>query len=160
MLAILALCIAVILTDSSRASTQANPTTWAAALALTGLNLISVMSKDPLTMAIAWAVTDVVELVYVLTFSRNSGSTNKVTTIYGVRLISTFVLVAATAVGWQVTAGLDFTQSLRQPACFSLLRLGCAWVCCRLISLSKTPWKPGMEPIYCCAFRQWLQPLS
>ncbi len=110
MLAILALCIAVILTDSSRASTQANPTTWAAALALTGLNLISVMSKDPLTMAIAWAVTDVVELVYVLTFSRNSGSTNKVTTIYGVRLISTFVLVAATAVGWQVTAGLDFTQ--------------------------------------------------
>ncbi len=113
MLAILALCIAVILTDSSRASTQANPTTWAAALALTGLNLISVMSKDPLTMAIAWAVTDVVELVYVLTFSRNSGSTNKVTTIYGVRLISTFVLVAATAVGWQVTAGLDFTKSLR-----------------------------------------------
>lgn len=110
MVAILALCIAVILTDSSRASAQANPTTWAAALGLTGLNLISVMSKSPLTMAIAWAITDLVELIYLLNFLRGSESTSKVTTIYGVRLISTVVLVAATAVGWQVTAGLDFTQ--------------------------------------------------
>lgn len=45
-----------------------------------------------------------------LSFLRNSGLTGKITTAYGVRLISTFVLVAATAVGWQVTAGLDFTQ--------------------------------------------------
>jgi hypothetical protein len=110
MLAILALCIAVILTDSSRTSTNTTPTTWAAALALTGLNLISVMSKGPMTMAVAWAITDLVELIYLLNFNRGSGSTGKVTTVYGVRLISTFVLVAATAVGWQVTAGLDFTQ--------------------------------------------------
>lgn len=37
MVAILALCIAVILTNSSRTSTNTNPTTWAAALSLTGL---------------------------------------------------------------------------------------------------------------------------
>ncbi len=110
MVAILALCIAVILTDSSRASTNATPTTWAAALALTGLNLIAVMSRGPLTMAIAWAITDLVELIYLLNFNRSSGSKSNITAIYGVRLISTFVLVAATAVGWQVTAGLDFTQ--------------------------------------------------
>jgi hypothetical protein len=110
MVAILALCIAVILTDSSRASTNTTPTNWAAALALTGMNLFSVMAKGPLTMAIAWAVTDLVELIYVLNIIRSSVSTGKVTTIYGVRLMSTFVLVAATAVGWQVTAGLDFTQ--------------------------------------------------
>ena len=110
MVAILALCIAVILTDSSRASTNTTPTTWAAALSLTGLNLIAVTARGPLTMAIAWAVTDLVELTYVLTFQRSSGSIGKVTTTYGVRLISTFVLVAATAVGWQVTPGLDFTQ--------------------------------------------------
>ena len=109
-IAILALCIAVILTDSSRASTNTTPTTWAAALALTGLNLMSVMAKDPLTMAIAWAIPDLVELSFMLNLLRNSGATGKVTTAYGVRLISTFVLVAATAVGWQVTAGLDFTQ--------------------------------------------------
>lgn len=108
--AILALCIAVILTDSSRASTNTTPTNWAAALALTGLNLISVMSRGPLTMAIAWAITDLVELSFMLNSLRNSGETGKVTNVYGVRLISTFVLVAATAVGWQVTAGLDFTQ--------------------------------------------------
>lgn len=110
MVAILALCIAVILTDSSRASTNTTPTTWAAVLALTGLNLFSVMSRDPLTMAIAWSITDLVELFFMLSFLRNSGLTGKVTTVYGVRLISTFVLVAATAVGWQVTAGLDFTE--------------------------------------------------
>lgn len=110
MIAILVLCLSVILTDSSRASANANPSSWAAALGLTGLNLISVMSKNPLTMAVAWAITDLVELIYILIFLRSSGSTGNVTTIYGVRLISTFVLVAATAVGWQVTAGLDFTQ--------------------------------------------------
>ena len=110
MVAILALCIAVILTDSSRASSSTTPATWSAALALTGLNLISVMSRGPLTMAVAWAITDLVELLYMLNFLRNTGSTSKVTTVYGVRLISTFVLVAATAVGWQVTAGLDFAQ--------------------------------------------------
>jgi len=110
MVAILALCIAVILTDSSRASTSTTPTSWAAALVLTGLNLISVMSRDPLTMSIAWAVTDLVEWIYVLSILRNSESKGRVTTVYGVRLISTFVLVAATAIGWQVTAGLDFTQ--------------------------------------------------
>ena len=110
MVAILALCIAVILTDSSRASSNTSPTNWAAALALTGLNLVSVMARGPLTMAIAWAVTDLVEMIYVLNFLRSPGANGKVTTVYGVRLISTFVLVAATAVGWQVTAGLDFTQ--------------------------------------------------
>ncbi len=110
MVAILALCIAVILTDSSKASTNTTPTNWAAALALTGLNLVSVMAREPLTMAVAWAVTDLVELIYILNLLRSPGSNPKVTTAYGVRLISTFVLVAATAVGWQVTAGLDFTQ--------------------------------------------------
>lgn len=109
-IAILALCIAVILTDSSRASTNTTPTTWAAALALTGLNLMSVMSKSPMTMAIAWSITDLVELLFMLNLLRNSEATGKITTVYGVRLISTFVLVIATAVGWQVTAGLDFTQ--------------------------------------------------
>jgi len=110
MVAILALCIAVILTDSSRSSSNTSPATWAAALALTGLNLVSVMSKGPLTMAIAWALTDLVELSFMLNLLRSSGTTAKVTSAYGVRLISTFVLVTATAVGWQVTEGLDFTQ--------------------------------------------------
>ena len=124
MVAILALCIAVILTDSSRASTNTTPNTWAAALALTGLNLISVMSKGPLTMAIAWVITDLVELTFMLYFLRNSGSTGKVTTVYGVRLIGTFVLVAATAVGWQVTAGLDFTQIPPTASLLFLLAAG------------------------------------
>jgi hypothetical protein len=133
MVAILALCVSVILTDSSRTSTNTTPTTWAAALALTGLNLIAVMSRGPLTMAIAWAVTDLVELVYVLIIQRSSGSTGKVTTTYGVRLISTFVLVAATAVGWQVTAGLDFTQI---PPTASLLFLVAAGLRLGVLPLS------------------------
>jgi len=122
--AILALCIAVILTDSSRTSTNTTPANWAAALALTGLNLVSVMARGPLTMSIAWAITDLVELIYVLTFLRDSGSDGKVTTVYGVRLISTFVLVAATAVGWQVTAGLDFTQIPPTASLLFLLAAG------------------------------------
>ena len=120
MVTMLTLCIAVILTDSSRATTSTTPTVWAAALALTGLNLVSIMSSGPLTMAIAWAVTDLVEMIYILSFRHSLGSNARVTTVYGVRLLSTFVLVAATAVGWQVTAGLDFTQI---PATASLLFL-------------------------------------
>lgn len=124
MVAILALCIAVILTDSSRASTNTAPTNWSAALALTGLNLVSVLAKSPLTMAIAWAITDLVELIYVLSFTRSPGSNPKVTTVYGVRLISTFVLITATAVGWQVTAGLDFTQIPPTASLLFLLAAG------------------------------------
>ena len=124
MVAILTLCIAVILTDSSRSSTNTSPTNWAAALALTCLNLVSVLARGPFTMAIAWAITDLVELIYVLVFARSSESSGKVTTTYGVRLISTFVLLAATAVGWQVTAGLDFTQIPPTASLLFLLAAG------------------------------------
>lgn len=110
MAAILTLCVAVILTDSSRVANNTTPTNWSAALSLTGLNLISVMAKGPLTLAIAWAITDLVELSYVLTLLSSPGSKGKVASVYGARLISTFALVAATAIGWQVTVGLDFAQ--------------------------------------------------
>ena len=110
LVAILALCVAVILTDSSRLSSNTSPASWAAILALTDLNLISVMSRDPLTMAVIWAITDLVELFYLLITLPSPDTKGKIATLYGVRLISTFVLVAATAMGWQVTAGLDFTQ--------------------------------------------------
>jgi len=124
MVAVLVLCIAVILTDSSRTSTATTPNTWAGSLAITGLNLISIMSKNPLTMAIAWSLVDLAVLIYLLILTRSPEMTGKITTFYGIRLMSTFVLVAATSVGWQVTAGLDFEQIPPTASLFFLIAVG------------------------------------
>lgn len=124
MVAVLVLCIAVILTDSSRASNPATPNTWAGALALTGLNLTSIMAKEPLTMSIAWAIIDFSVLIYLLTLTPDPMHTGKITTFYGVRLVSNFVLVAAAAVGWQVQAGLTFEEIPPTASLFFLLAAG------------------------------------
>ncbi len=124
MVANLALCIAVILTDSSRASATTTPQTSAGALVVTGLSLLSIMSKGPLTMSIAWAVIDFSVLIYLLILTHDPTGTAKLTTFYGVRLVSNFVLIAATAIGWQVTAGLGFDQIPPTASLFFLIAAG------------------------------------
>ena len=101
-LAIITLCMGVIFTDSSRTSLGRSPLVWASSLAITAVNLVAVLAGDPLTMAMAWALVDALELGSLLMMRGRSGPPQRMATYFGLRILSTFTLIGATAIGWQI----------------------------------------------------------
>jgi len=54
MVAVLGICVAALLTDTTRADPGINPYSWVQTVSITGLNLFAILAANPLTMAIAW----------------------------------------------------------------------------------------------------------
>ncbi len=100
--AMLTICMAVLFTDSTRAQLAEAPLGWAGTLAITAINLAAILAGNPFTMALAWGLVDLVELVHLLRVRSVSLDNTHIVSVYGLRLASTFALVAATVIGWQV----------------------------------------------------------
>lgn len=128
MVAVLSMCVAALLTDTTRADPGITTSSWSLSILLTGLNLFAILAANPLTMAIAWMVTDLVELVTLVRMSTThefmSGSAN----LFSIRILSTFLLLTATSIAWQTNPFSSF--DVMQPTASVLfliaagLRLG------------------------------------
>ena len=108
--ALITLCMATIFTDTTRANLDKTPFSWAGSLVIALINLFAVLAGNPLTIALAWALADLVELSYLFSL-RNSDSNNQdLVTGYTTRLLSILALVVATALGWRTQPNFDLHE--------------------------------------------------
>jgi len=92
--AVMTLALAALLTDISRVS-ELDPQTWASIQALSGVGLIAVISGNPLTMLMAWAVLDIVESVVQLLRVAGSSEREQVVITFSVRIAGMLLLILA-----------------------------------------------------------------
>lgn len=102
LVAILSMAVAVLLTDTTRMEAGITPYSWLRVLTITALNLISILAANPLAMAISWMLIDLVDILSLLQLSSASQLGSKITSAFGIRLLSTFMLVFATANTWRI----------------------------------------------------------
>ncbi|MGB4595451.1 MAG: hypothetical protein WBI14_06055 [Anaerolineaceae bacterium] len=101
-LALITLCLATIFTDTTRANLSKTPFSWAGSMAIALINIIAVLAANPLTVAFAWALVDLVELIYLFSLRTEEKNNQNLVSEFTIRLLSVLTLVAATVVGWRM----------------------------------------------------------
>ena len=124
MVAILTICLASLLTYTTRTGEGVNTYSWTQILITTALNLIAILAANPLTMAIAWMLTDLVELFSTLRLSQETETSSKVINLFSIRLLSTLVLMVATAFAWRSEPFSGFEIMQPQGSLFFLIAAG------------------------------------
>ena len=128
LVAIISMTVAILLTDTTRVDESVTPYAWLRVLMITALNLISILAANPLTMAISWMLIDMVDILSLLGLSKASELGSKITTAFGIRLLSTFMLVFATALAWRIDpVQISYAQMTNASIYFLMaagLRLG------------------------------------
>ncbi len=124
----LSMALAVLLTDTTRADATVTPLSWVRLLAVTGLNLIAILAANPLTMAVSWMMVDLVDIMSLMKITKATDLSAKITSAFGIRLLSSFLLVFATAVAWRVDpVQINYAQMTNASIYFLMaagLRLG------------------------------------
>lgn len=122
-LALATLCLAVILTDVARAA-EADWSAWAGCMALTALGLVAVLAGNPLTLALAWAAIDLVELVILLAQILQSEVRERIVVAFSIRVIGLMLLVWASVAARSTGAELTFANIPVQVSAYLLLAGG------------------------------------
>lgn len=122
--ALISLCMAVIFTDSTRSFLKTSPASWAGSLAITAINLVALLSGDPISLAVVWALVDVIELVYLHVNQPKDKTDPHLVTVFGVRLLSVFALIGATVIGWQVKPGFSLAEIPATAGLYFLVAAG------------------------------------
>jgi hypothetical protein len=86
--------LVVLLTDVIRLN-ELNPQTWALIQALGCVGLIAVVAGNPLTMLLAWAMTDIVESLILLFQVTGSIERERVVISFSIRIASMIILISA-----------------------------------------------------------------
>jgi len=120
-LALSTLALAAILTDISR-STETNRLTWAGSLAFTALGILAAMAGNPLTLMLAWAALDLIELVIMLVRVKPVDQREQVVITFSARVAGILALAAAAGLGSEIP--LSFAQIAPQSSIFLLLAAG------------------------------------
>lgn len=123
-LSLVTLCMAVIFTDSARTRTESSPVTWAGSLAITSIGLLALLAGDPLTMVMAWAFVDLIELVYLLSTQDSDVFYPRIILFYGIRLLSIIMFIWATMVGWLDAGSFDLTTIPARSGMYFLIAAG------------------------------------
>jgi hypothetical protein len=93
-LGLVSLVLAVILTDVARAA-EADWLAWASSLTITALGLVAVLAGNPLTLMLAWAALDLVEVLILLSETLKSSIREQIIIAYATRIAGiTFLLIA------------------------------------------------------------------
>lgn len=106
-IALLTICMATIFTDTTQTNSPSAPLRWAGSIAIVLINLVGLLAGNPLTLAIAWALVDVIELLYMISLRLSYENSRALATSFTIRLLSLFTLILATAIGWRSQP--DFT---------------------------------------------------
>ena len=123
-IAVMTLCIAGIFTQTTLISDKESTPQWVAALTLTALTLISLASNNALTLAITWSIIDLTEFFYEIRRSDPHKKQGRVMRVFVVRILSTFTLIFATSVAWQVQPNFDLNQIPSSAGIFFLIAAG------------------------------------
>ncbi len=123
-MALITICLASILTDTARSQQESNPISWAASMSITAIGLIALLAGNPLTMVMAWAFVDIVELVYFLTSQPKGKFTQRTISAFAVRLLSIMAFIWATMVGWTEVGYFDFTEMPSRAGIYFLIAAG------------------------------------
>lgn len=99
--ALITLCMATIFTDTTQTNLASTPFSWAGSIAIALINLVGILAGNPLTLALAWALVDLVELIYLFNLSSDEQNNRTLVTSYAIRLLSLMTLISAMVVGWQ-----------------------------------------------------------
>lgn len=128
MVAALSMAVAVTLTDTTRANVKTKPDAWVRVITITALNLISILAANPLTMAISWMLVDLFDIFSLLRLSNAAKLGTKIRSVFGIRILSTFMLVFATSVSWRIDpVQINYAQMTNASIYFLIaagLRLG------------------------------------
>ena len=122
-LSLTSLAPAIIWTSTAR-STTTGPLAWSSTLALTGLGLIAVLSGNVLTLLLALAAVDVLELVSTLRVVDDPVSSNTEVTAFAVRMLGLGLLVWGAVVAYSAGAELNFESMPPQGSLYLLLGVG------------------------------------
>lgn len=106
-ISLLTICMAAIFTDTTQTNNPSAPLRWVGSITIALINLVGLLAGDPLTLAIAWALVDIIELLYMINLQLNFENNQVVATSFAIRLLSLFALLLATAVGWHDQPGFS-----------------------------------------------------
>lgn len=124
MVAVLGMCVAALLTDTTRADPGITPYSWIQTVSITGLNLLAILAGNPLTLALAWMLIDLVELLTLLRLSKAAELGSKIVSLFGIRILSTFMLITATSIAWQAQPFAGFQVMQPNASLFFLIAAG------------------------------------
>lgn len=106
-LALATLALATILTGIGRLE-DLEAGAWTGSLAISALGILAVLAGNPLTLALAWTVLDVVELVLLLVRMPDALRRRNVVVHFATSLLGTFLLLYADALALNLGAPLTF----------------------------------------------------
>ncbi|MCJ7696453.1 MAG: hypothetical protein MUO40_13650, partial [Anaerolineaceae bacterium] len=123
-IALITIALAVIFTDSTKVLDKSSSNTWAGSLAITAIGLLSIMAGNPLTMVLAWAFVDVVEIFIHFSAQETNKHNHRIILLYGIRLISIILFIWATMVGWLESGNFDLDHIPTRAGIYFLLSAG------------------------------------
>ena len=109
-LAMATIMLAVILSDAARTRYDSTPRAWSISLLMAAFGLLAIQAGTSLTMMMAWALLDLLEMFQLLQLKGITQSSQRVIVSYGVRIGSIFLLILATMLGWSAVGDFDLTQ--------------------------------------------------
>ncbi len=101
-MALAALLVAVVFTDSARYSSLTRAGTWAGSLLLISLGIFSSLANQPLVLVLGWTAMDAVELFLIFDTAGEARTTRQVIVSFGYRLAGTIIVL-----GTILTSTLD-----------------------------------------------------
>lgn len=108
--ALAGLLLGMIQTASARLIGQAHPRAWAGALLVTGAGMLALLSANPLTLAIAWTVIDLIELVILIITVPENRQHSRIVLAFATRVGGTLTLIWAVLQARSLGAILTFDQ--------------------------------------------------
>jgi hypothetical protein len=122
-LALVTLVLSVILTDVARAA-EADWSAWAGSLSLASLGMVAVQAGNPLTLVLAWAAIDLVELFILLGHLRSSVSRERLVVVFSARVGGIILLLWASMITQSSGLELTFASIPAQASVYLLLAAG------------------------------------
>jgi hypothetical protein len=122
--ALVTLCTAVILTDSTRSFLPSSPNAWANAIAITAVNLIGILAGDPITLMFAWVIIDTIEFVYLYQTRLDRSSDAGLAGFMTIRVLSVMALAAGAVTGWLSMPAFGMAEIPQKAGIYFLMAAG------------------------------------
>jgi len=122
-LSLTSLALAIIWTSAAR-STTTSPVAWVSTLALTALGLVAVLAGNILTLLLALAAVDVLELVNTLRVAEDPVSSENAVITFSVQLIGLGLMIWAAVVAFAAGTALNFDAMPPQGSLYVVLGVG------------------------------------
>ncbi len=117
------LVLSVVLTDVSRAA-EADWAAWSGSLTLTALGLIAVLAGNPLTLILAWAAIDLIELCILLWYVGESAIRGRIVLAFAARAGGIWLLITGMALSFLSDSTPSSFEFQGTPSLLVLLSAG------------------------------------